>query len=59
MCHFNPAEKRDRDNYVYVQANVTELCEAALAQGERPLPLSASIPTDQSAEALRQSLNAI
>jgi hypothetical protein len=59
MCRFNPAEKTDRDNYVFVQANVAELCEAAVAQGELPEPLSNSVPTDQSAEALRQRLNAI
>ena len=56
MCRFNPAEKTDKENYVFVEANITELCEAAVAQGELPISLSNSIPTDQSAEALRQRL---
>jgi hypothetical protein len=59
ICRFNPAEKKDKDNYVFVEANIAELCEAAAAQGELPIPLSNSIPTAQSAEALRQRLNAI
>jgi hypothetical protein len=59
MCRFNPRVQRDQNNYVFVEANVSDLCAKALAQGELPVSLLDSTPVIPSVNQLERRLEVL
>jgi hypothetical protein len=64
MCQFDPSNEQDKNNYFFVEGNLSEMCEAASQQGQLVMSSLGILPEMSSPdviseEHLRRRLDAL
>jgi hypothetical protein len=44
MCRFDPSVEQDKNNYFFVEGNLSEMCEVASKQGQLVMSSSGILP---------------